>query len=187
MGAEMKEIRFSPEKAVEYLLFISTKLKSPTIHEVLKIRYFADKLHLSRYGFLASGDAYVAMRYGPVPSNTYHLLQAARGDERGYINPLFLECVSGALEVYDQYNIHPLRNPALEFISPSDIECMEEAIEQFGGLEFVKRTDMSHDAAWKAAWGKARSIRANVYDITLKDIAGALENKEEVLDHLKDG
>jgi hypothetical protein len=181
----MKEIKFSPEKAVEYLLFLSTKLVSPTIHEVLKIRYFADKLHLARYGFMASGDTYVAMTYGPVPSNTYHLLKAARGDRSGYINPSFFKCVDGALEVSDQYNVLPLREPRLEFIAPSDVACMDEAVAQFGGLDFGERTRLSHDVAWQAAWDKAIAIRADAYDMTIVDIAGTLENGEEVLDYLK--
>jgi hypothetical protein len=182
----MKEIKFSPEKAVEYLLFLSTKLASPTIHEVLKIRYFADKLHLARYGFMASGDTYVAMTYGPVPSNTYHLLRAARGDRSAYIHPLFFEYVAGALAVSDRHEVLPLREPRLEFLAPSDLACLEEAIARFGGLDFGERTRLSHDAAWKAAWDKADAIRADTYDMTVEDIAGTLENGEEVLEHLKD-
>jgi hypothetical protein len=181
----MKEIKFFPEKAVEYLLYLSTRLASPTSHEVLKIRYFADKLHLAHYGFMASGDTYVAMTYGPVPSNTYHLLKAARGDRGGYINPLFFEYVDGALAVSDQYRILPLREPRLEFIAPSDVACMDEAIAQFGGLDFGERTRLSHDTAWQAAWDKASAIRADTYDMTVEDIAGTLDNREEVLDHLK--
>lgn len=79
----VREITFAPDKALESVLYIAAHLAEPTIHEVLKIRYFADKLHLAQYGFLASGDEYVAMKFGPVASSTYNLLKAARGDQSG--------------------------------------------------------------------------------------------------------
>jgi uncharacterized phage-associated protein len=88
-----KEISFSPHKAVESLLYVVARLIEPTVHEALKIRYFADKLHLAKYGWLASGDEYVAMQFGPVASSTYNLIKAARGDQSGWIHPLFNELV----------------------------------------------------------------------------------------------
>ena len=95
----VREITFAPDKALESVLYIAARLAEPTIHEVLKIRYFADKLHLAQYGFLASGDDYVAMRFGPVASGTYNLLKAARGDQSGPIHPMFAELVRDSLAV----------------------------------------------------------------------------------------
>ena len=71
----------------------------PTVHAALKIRYFSDKLHLSRFGSLGSGDEYVAMKFGPVASNTYNLIKAARGDQSIYINPYFYEIVDCAKSI----------------------------------------------------------------------------------------
>ena len=61
----IRENAFSPEKALESVLLIASSLNEPTVHEVLKMRYFADKIHFSEYGFLGSGDRYVAMSFGP--------------------------------------------------------------------------------------------------------------------------
>ena len=57
-----KEITFSPEKAFEPVLYIASKLRKLTFHDVLKVRCFADKLHLSAYGHLATWPAAMTTR-----------------------------------------------------------------------------------------------------------------------------
>lgn len=180
-----KEITFSPEKALESVLYIATKLRSPTIHEVLKVRYFADKLHLAQYGYLASGDDYVAMKFGPVASGTYNLLKAARGDQGGWVHPRFAELVDGALGVdADRKTLRPLRPPLMDRLSVADVSCLDEATQRYGNMPFQQRTNLSHDAAWEAAWNVASEDEVGQSPMPVASIASTLENAQEVIAHL---
>lgn len=180
----VREKGFSPKKALESTLFIASRLQNPTIHEVLKLRYFADKLHLSEFGFMPSGDEYVAMRFGPVASSTYRLLAAARGDQHAFINPAFYEVIDGALDVERKtHRVKPLRDADLDYLAKSDVEILEKAITLYGNMSFKERTDLSHDSAWQAAWDAATADEAGQSDMPLESIIGTLENSEELLAH----
>jgi|SRR5882724_1519974 len=180
-----KEITFSPQKALESVLYIAARLKEPTIHETLKIRYFADKLHLAKYGWMASGDDYVAMKFGPVASGTYNLLKAARGDQSGWVHPLFVELVRDTLSVAtDGRSLQPRREADLTQLPASDVECLDEAIRQYGNMPFKKRTDMSHDAAWKEAYDVATNDEVGASPMRVDAIAKTLNNADEVIAYL---
>lgn len=172
----MQEI-FSPEVAVDVILYVSKRLETPTIHEVLKIQYFADKLHFSRYGFMPSGDSYIAMDFGPVATKTYDLLKAARGERTRFIPQAFVAATEDHLRV-EGSKVVALDDPNLENLSEAQIECLDDAIREYGNIAFGKRTDISHDEAWD----KGRE-RANKSMLTI-DIVRTLPNADEIIGHL---
>lgn len=181
-----KEISFSPEAALESVLYIASSLRQPTIHEVLKIRYFADKLHLGKCGWLASGDDYVAMKFGPVASGTYNLIKAARGDQNGWIHPAFAKLVEGTLGVdADRRTLLILRKPNLDRLSPVDRESIDEAVKQYGNMPFEERTELSHDGAWRAAWSAAAEDEVGQSPMAIEAIAGTLPNAQELIEHIR--
>lgn len=180
------EITFSPEKALEATLYIASKVTNPTIHEVLKIRYFADKLHLKNYGWMASGDDYVAMKFGPVGSGAYNLMKAARGDESGYIHPQFPLLVKDALAVAeDRKSLLVLRPVNLSLLSRADVACLDEALNAYGNMPFAERTELSHDAAWQQAWDAASEDEVGASPMQVECIAQTLANADEVIAHLR--
>ncbi len=182
----IRENAFSPEKALESVLFIASKLKEPTVHEVLKMRYFADKIHFSEYGFLASGDRYVAMYFGPVPSSTYDLLKVARGDLNSFTDKRFIALVEGSLEVErgGSNRVKPLRKANLDLLSRADMAAIDEAIQADGNKEFKERTEISHDSAWHSAWKIAQDNEWRQCPMPLESIAKTLKNSEEVIAYI---
>ena len=184
MDLKMRELTFSPERALESLLYLVTNLKDATIHEVLKLRYFADKLHLERYGSMASGDEYVAMKFGPVASNTYNMIRAARGDRNSWIHPRLVEVVDGAFSVSDGVHLKAHRKPNAERLSPADLECLEDAIKRYGNMPFDERTELSHDAAWRSAWAAAAGESLKAGEMPVIEIANTLKNAKEVIEFL---
>ena len=180
----IRNISFSPEHALEAILYISGKLADATIHEVLKIIYFSDKLHLSKYGFLASGDEYVAMEFGPVASNTYNLIKAARGELSSYINPSFYKIVDGSFTIAnDKKTVVTQRKPRAEYLSVAEIKCIDEAIDQFGGMHFKDRTELSHDSAWiNARNSGGDGVGASLMPVI--DIANTLNNSKDVITYI---
>lgn len=72
---------FQTDAALNALLYALSKLGGKSdMHKLCKILYFADQRHLSLYGRSITGDTYIAMQYGPVPSNVDDILKAVRGD-----------------------------------------------------------------------------------------------------------
>lgn len=170
---------FKPAQALEWILYVANRLETADLHGVLKMGYFADKRHLERYGFAASGDSYCAMKYGPVGSGTFDLLKAARGDHSQFIPPSFYGVVEGHLEVKGD-RVFPKRDANIDYLSPAAVACLDEAIRDYGHLNFTNRTDASHDAAWEKAW--ATSGRK---EMPLLDIASTLPNAEQVIAHIR--
>ena len=166
-------IRFDPEHALELVLYVASELRYPTLHSVSKVLYFADREHLSRYGSLLSGDNYVAMRHGPVPSAIYNLMKAAAGRLEPLIPPQFYDLVGQSLSVEEGSRVRPLRAAKLDLLSASQRECLDASIKANGRLSFERLTKKSHDAAWK-------SVDENDL-IDVKAIAKTLPNAKEVL------
>lgn len=171
-------IRFDPARAVELILYVAKRLRYPTLHSVSKILYFADREHLSRHGSLLSGDNYVAMRHGPVPSGIYDLLKAAAGRQEAPIPGQYFELVEKTIQVEDKRRVTPLRDANLDQLSASQRECLDASLKANGRLSFERLTAKSHDAAWKSA--DENDI------IDLKAIARTLPNAKDVLAYISE-
>lgn len=182
----VQKLDVAPQKALEAILYIVSKLEKPDLHEVLKIRYFADKLHLAKYGFQASGDRYVAMEFGPVASKTYDLLKVARGNGSAWATRNYADLICDSLKVENgkPHRVYASRPANTDYLSASDMEAIDQAVAESGGMDFGARTKLSHDSAYDAAWAMAQQRKETSYPMHLKSIAGALENADEVLGYL---
>ena len=169
-------LKFDAEKAVETILYIANRAPHPDIYHVLKIMYFADKEHLSKYGRLICNDTYIAMNNGPVPSGTYDIIKHVRGD--GY-HPCIDEHASKSFDVHPKPDnkMVPLRMADLDFQRESDIECLNDSIAQYGRLSFGELKELSHDKAFESA---------DVNDeIPIEAIAATLKDGELLIKYLQ--
>ncbi len=137
---------FKAEKSVEAILYIGQNVKQATFHHISKIMYFADKKHLEKYGRFICGDTYVAMKHGPVPSGTYDILKIVR--DNGFAPLIEINAAKKAF-IVDNFLVKPLRFARQDYFSESDLECLDNAIKQYGILSFKQLTDLSHDRAWQ--------------------------------------
>ncbi len=161
--------KFDIEKAIEVLLYISNRVNDT--YAVLKIIYFADKQHLSKYGRLICDDSYVALSHGPVPSRCYDIIKYVRGDGFYLIDYPVEETLS-----VEGNTIIPQRKVNLKLLSESDIECLDESIEKYGHLSFSVLKRRSHDAAFKSA---------DLNDfISLENLAKSLPDGDQILEYL---
>lgn len=172
MGDDMS-IRpiFDAEKAIEVLLYITKRC--PDTYTALKVLYFADKDHLSKYGRLICDDTYMAMAKGPVPSGVYNLIKYVRGDSFYWDFP-----VPDVFTVQDDYTISPKRKANLDLLSESEMECLDKAIEEYGHLSFDELVALSHDD--DAHKSSDRNDR-----IPIEAIVKSLQNGELLLDYLQ--
>ena len=137
--------RFDPAKATEAILYITQRCKN--MYNVLKVLYYADKDHLGKHGRLICGDRYVAMKHGPVPSGAYDMIKLTREDW-----PCEADSQIAEVLTMSGNTITPSREPNLEVLSPSEVESLDFAIENYGSLPFGMLQDLSYkEAAFREA------------------------------------
>ena len=165
---------FDREKALEVILFIAGNLDGANLHSISKMLYLSDKLHLQEYGRLICGDRYIAMAYGPVPSAIYDMMKVAAC--RKSIDVDWDEIILDAMRVEHGRNVIPKRECNLDMLSESEIDCIKNAIAEYGHKSFGELTDITHDSAWEAA--------DDNQTISLDSIVGTLPNAALVIDYL---
>ncbi|WP_116809182.1 Panacea domain-containing protein [Steroidobacter cummioxidans] len=165
---------FDAEKAVEVIAYTASRAGTD-LYVTLKLLYLADKLHLERYGRFIFGDWYAALEYGPVASHAYDIMKHARGDR-----PVSLaKHARAVLRVDPQTNaITILREPDLDELSRSDLECLDEAIEKYSKLGFGEIKRLTHDDAYNAT--------ARNGQISVESIAATTKRAAELIQHLSD-
>lgn len=75
------------------------------------------------------------MKDGPVASNTYDIIKIARGDGRYIPNGCDTDAVRKAFCIAGM-NVVPRRQPDVDFLSESDLECIDKSIEMLGEMSF---------------------------------------------------
>lgn len=169
----LPQFKFNERVAVEAILYILSKTNDRKIHHVMKILYFADRFHLERFGRFICGDRYIAMEHGPVPSDVYHIFQQQRGE----IAELF-PMAKKAIAMPQWALARPLREPDMDWLSPSEIQCIDESLAKYDRYNFLTLKDKSHDAAYK-------SVPLNG-TMSLESIVDVIGNPEGLLEYLID-
>ena len=161
--------QFNQTKAVETILYLAQKVSDPDIYGICKLLYLVDKTSLEKYGRFIFGESYFAMKEGPTPSNVYDLLkQVAQA-------PVYGLKVEGN-------QVIPLRNPDLDYLSESDIECLDQIISVYGKVPNWLRAIDVHDDAWQESWhkrGRKRSVR-----MPIESIVELLTDSVDLADYL---
>ncbi len=132
---------------INSLLYILGKFENNTaeFHKTFKILYFADQKHLAKYGKSITGDDYVALGYGPVPSLTYSIVKVAKG-----VDKTSDEDIKEAAKLInvEKHKIIANSKVDLDWLSKTDIKCLNESFNENKELSFGELADKSHDSAW---------------------------------------
>jgi uncharacterized phage-associated protein len=154
---------YDKEKAIAALTFICEKFGGTCDkYKLLKILYFAEREHLAKYGRLITGDKIAAIPFGPVPSLTYDRVKKTnsnfeiKGDE--------VVCLSEVDE---------------DSLSISDIECLNNSVNEHKYLSFDALKRKSHDAAYEAA------KKSKTHYISISEMAKAGGASEEMLKYIE--
>jgi uncharacterized phage-associated protein len=168
-------VKYDRLKALNSLLYLCDHLPKPVdVYTALKVVYFADKLHLERYGRLMFGETYIAMENGPVPSGAYDIVKYVSGRAKYDLNfPEANECLYATTTELIQK-----RDANIEVLSRSELTCLVESARAYGALSFDELKRLSHDDPWKRADANG--------ELDLIDIANSLPDGELVSAHLMD-
>jgi hypothetical protein len=174
------DFQLDRDKAREALVYLVSKsAKGLDKYSACKLLFLADKYHLVRYGRTITGDRYFAMQHGPAPTRVLDLLGAFIQD------PDSVPDLSSALRVdatFQYPRVFVTNSVALENLSKSDIEALDEAVARFGSKQFPEMKTLTHDmAAYKNAWdnrGSRGSVAMDFKDFFEDDsdaVSGVLE------------
>lgn len=170
-GREMANItfQFNRAKAIEVILYLANKVSNSDIYGICKLLYLVDKTSLEKYGRFIFGETYYAMKEGSTPSNAYNLLKEAA------------QAPMSELRV-EGNQVTGLRGPNLDYLSESDVECLEQIISVYGKAPNWARAKDAHDDAWKQAWdnrGEKGSVK-----IPVESIAELLADSDDLINYL---
>lgn len=142
---------FGKDVLINAALYVAHKLPigQRRMHKVFKILWFADLSHLKKYGRTITGDTYIAMTNGPVPSVLYDEIKDCSSP---YFRRFDNESGKGFIDVLAETNE--------DFLSDTDKEEMDISFDTYKDMDFGELSQKSHNSAWKAA-GLNNSIRLN--------------------------
>jgi hypothetical protein len=134
------EFKINYKKAIEVILYIlnKNKKKGVNMYNLVKIIFAADKYHLNQYARPVTGDCYIKMQYGTVPSTILDYLK---------FDDLALSFIGEKEYPFSKkkHNFYPKRECEKNLLSESDIEAIEHGIKEYHGLSFDKVKDKNHD------------------------------------------
>ena len=140
-------------KSLNAILFVLESLGGHCdFHKIFKILYFADQKHLALFGLPITGDNYIAMKDGPVPSRIYDIFKSLRGEITDSIN---LQTYNEVFKIDNRHIVSGKIKADIEELSESNIECLTASIE----LTFYRHLDNSYSSTFFCNEMMNRSIR----------------------------
>ena len=140
------DVQFDKVKTLNALLFVANRVRRKDFHKIFKIIYFADRQHLVDWGRPITGDTYIAMEAGPVPSRMYDMLKIVRGDS--YMPDT--EGLNRYFKVENWMYVNPLQDADLVQLTPNEQEILSETIRKYADLSYDELKEKSHDVAWRS-------------------------------------
>lgn len=162
-------------------LYVLNKTGKLSKHHLSKILYFADKFHIGKYGRTLTGQRYVAMKNGPVPSQIYDFIKFVEGRSDGSFLGSYVQCIAEFIGFIPNYFVIAKKPADIDFLSKSAIDALDESIAKYGNASFGLRTDESHDSAWKEAWERPGKNK----DISIVEIARSAGANSSMIEYIK--
>lgn len=157
------EFKINYKKAIEVILYILNKNEREGInmYNLVKIIFAADKYHLNQYARPVTGDCYVKMQYGTVPSTICDYLK---------FDDLALSFIGEKEYPFfkgeGEHNFYPKRKCKKNLLSKSDIEAIEHGIKEYHGLSFDEVKDKNHD---EKCWVKTRLNNVIPFELMIEN------------------
>jgi hypothetical protein len=173
--------RTNHDKLLEALVLLAELAPGIDVFHAAKCLFYADKWHLNEYGRPVTGDVYVAMDQGPVPSSAYDMVKL---NERR-LDGEMLSRISEALQITGEHrNLTPRRPANRRLFSRTDIRCIERAVREIAPMEVGELWDMAHaEPAYVAAFREGAKPQpidyADMIDLDCPDRAEVIEELRE--------
>lgn len=172
--------KFDQQALIEAGLYILDKTGGLDFYHVFKVLYFAHRIKLAEWGLKLTEDDFSAFDYGPVPVCLYDAVKGKENSKSPGLLAIYRKAVKKAGE--DAPNVLlALRKPDMDYLSAADVEALDKAIKGYARKTFQSLKNLSHDSAWKAAYGREGSKLLDVVDI-----ARAADADEALIDYIRE-
>ncbi|RYX84275.1 DUF4065 domain-containing protein [bacterium] len=168
----MIDFEVDKDKAKAALLYVCANVSNIDKLKLYKILYFAEQKHLIEFGRPITGDAFIKMKYGPVPSFVKDKIENKLLENDGSVNT-------------DKNFVIANEYPDLDELSESDIKCLDDSIAENKDKSFGKLSFDSHKLAWNNAKDSCRlssldiALEGNAETGMLKYISSLIEDNLE--------
>lgn len=147
-------------------------------YKVVKLIYLADREHFRRFRRPISFDRFVAMEYGPVASNALRIM---KGENVPGVDRTLLPFEVRKIERH-YFIERPKRDIEREMFSKSDLNVLDEIINQYGKYTFKALFDLTHNHfAYDRAWTNRQS---NAEYMRFEDFLDESVDKAEIVEDL---
>ncbi len=144
------EFAFNPRKSVEAVLYIIDKMGGEIDqYKLLKVIFSADKYHLNNNARIVTGDLYVKMQYGTVPSSLYEIVSGKKTSS--YLKDMELEELPFMISPgKDNNTVSASQKPDTDYLSQTDIVALDYGIQEYGHLSFDEIKKKNHqEKCWQ--------------------------------------
>lgn len=172
-------------KATVLYVLIHAGVEVDYIH-LFKIMYFAQQMHLVKYGSPLIEDSFLARKHGPVPAFTYKALRIAEGKTPVESDEMadFVEALS--VRMVDDHQVVVAKEECdTDELSASNLEVLNACIERCKGVKAFDLSDLSHDEAWIKARCRSEQTGEDT-KMALWDIAKAGKASEGMLEVIRE-
>ena len=122
------KFNMNTQKAIESVLWIIQNGES-NMYNIWKVLFAAEKYHLNKYGRPITGDKYIAMEFGTVPSWLYDATKIKR---------------QGIGFYRDNNLLLAERVPVMDYFSETDLEALKHGVAEYAGLDFKAVRNKNH-------------------------------------------
>lgn len=173
MGSGIK-FKMNHQKSIEVILYLLSKNegKGMNRYAILESIFAADKYHLNEYARPVTGDSYIKMEYGVVPSVIYDYLK----------NDSYLLSSIEDIDYPFHEDIKNRRNIIAigrsyndELLSESDIEALDYGFKEYGQLSFEDIKNKNHQ---EKCWLETQDNSKIDFALIIDD--------QEIIDDLKE-
>ena len=150
-------------KAVLLYIIQNSNADRHDVYSIVKTAYYAQQIHFAKWALPIYKDKIAALPFGPVPSTIYDILKVSRGEtsiERFY-KGIPISLVTEAIG-FEYESFIAKENADINFLSISEIECLNEAIAKVASMNFAEIKNDTHGQEWKRAFNDPCHFMDNI-------------------------
>lgn len=171
--------KFDQKKLIEVVLYILNKTNGIDFYRLFKILYMSEREHLAVWGNKIIMDDFVAMKFGPVPTELYDVVKGQTVKD-SQLNSLFNENVS--FSKVKKFGLEAKRAADEDYISESEKMILDKFIDKIKGRDFNDVKERSHDKAWQ----NARSISNYKRVLKPSEMAQVVGANQDMADYINE-
>ena len=143
---------FDTQRLTEIVLYILNKTKGLDYYHIFKVIYFANIVHLAKYGCPMVSDVFCALPDGPVPSILYNCVKGDQYCDKELQSMLDDSILKGRDDAY--YMLEAKRKFDETYLSKADIEVLDRSISENANLPYGDLRSKSHGKEWERAYAQ---------------------------------